>query len=842
MLRPNYIFQNPDRPEGRATGEEAESKQEKINPKLKQFYEVKTKIEPFYSGGKLSVLSACHFACQCGPTIKIISTTKSTPLGKEADDVIEVDEKAEELEGNDQDDKKEDKNEGFKVINTYECEMDEILSFDASCLPHVLLTAHKSNLLRLWDLNDTTQPPKPVKLIRSYHNTPIIHVAIESSQNISSRGENVTSVGELSTGENPFANVRWATVAGSVVKVWEMGGNQVSRAIKVDNIASIGFVKWGCHGKPRLYAAERKIYVIEMSDETKQYEVVSSCEGHFSQITGIEWSGENNNLMISVGRDNVMILWDMEITFNRLKTIQLPGSVESIILTSPSDLYLALSPSSVRYYNIPSQKLSTSSVLNLGKDETIISFHPSVQSESQGGEFWISTLASSVYKVNTKIGGDYPNLQISKQFVGTLDEIFAVALWSNMKVAVANNTSIIRVYSLESGSCSFLRGHTDIVLSLSVQKNWLISGSKDNRIIFWEEDSDEPKFTLAGHIASVTAVCFDPLRMIVYSAAEDTFIKAWDQTKCIQSVVAHAKEIHSVHCSPNGAMLLSASRDKTAKVWDSDTLTLIGTLKGHKKSVWDAKFSSWDQLVVTASADTTVKIWDIPGFNCIKTLQGHQSSVLQAVFINSGLQILSTSSDGTLKSWDIRTSTCISTYEQSDDKLWALDAVPDGSLIVTGSADSILTVCVDVTEAKYQESVEKKNKAVEEEQRLNNLLRKGDWQHAIRLAIELDRPFTLLKIIRDITDMNDLTFVISTLPEEHKFKLMTYIKRWNTNSRTSTEAQVLLNIFLMTTPPEELSYVDTNSVVPFTVRHFQRVQKNLQHIALVKYLAEKVVN
>lgn len=46
------------------------------------------------------------------------------------------------------------------------------------------------------------------------------------------------------------------------------------------------------------------------------------------------------------------------------------------------------------------------------------------------------------------------------------------------KVAVANNTNVIKVYALKSGSCEFLRGHKDIVLSLSTHKEWLVSGAK----------------------------------------------------------------------------------------------------------------------------------------------------------------------------------------------------------------------------------------------------------------------------------------------------------------------------------------------------------------------------
>jgi len=66
--------------------------------------------------------------------------------------------------------------------------------------------------------------------------------------------------------------------------------------------------------------------------------------------------------------------------------------------------------------------------------------------------------------------------------------------------------------------------------------------------------------------------------------------------------------------------VITSSRDKTAKIWDTESLGLVGTLKGHKKSVWDAKFSSWDQLAVTSSADTTIKVWNVVSFSCIQVI------------------------------------------------------------------------------------------------------------------------------------------------------------------------------------------------------------------------------
>ncbi len=75
----------------------------------------------------------------------------------------------------------------------------------------------------------------------------------------------------------------------------------------------------------------------------------------------------------------------------------------------------------------------------------------------------------------------------------------------------------------------------------------------------------------------------------------------------------------------------TGSRDKTAKVWDSESLKLLGSLKGHKKSVWDVKFSPWDQLVITSSADTTLKVWNIPTFECMQ--------VRWRIYVNRELQV-----------------------------------------------------------------------------------------------------------------------------------------------------------------------------------------------------------
>ena len=64
--------------------------------------------------------------------------------------------------------------------------------------------------------------------------------------------------------------------------------------------------------------------------------------------------------------------------------------------------------------------------------------------------------------------------------------------------------------------------------------------------------------------------------------------------------------------SPDGKRIVTASMDKTARLWDAATGQPIGEpLKGHDGAVWSAAFSPDGKRIVTASEDKTARIWDV---------------------------------------------------------------------------------------------------------------------------------------------------------------------------------------------------------------------------------------
>ena len=61
-------------------------------------------------------------------------------------------------------------------------------------------------------------------------------------------------------------------------------------------------------------------------------------------------------------------------------------------------------------------------------------------------------------------------------------------------------------------------------------------------------------------------------------------------------------------CRPT--RIVTASLDKTARIWDAATAKEIAVLRGHENTVTSAAFSPDGARIVTASVDKTARIWD----------------------------------------------------------------------------------------------------------------------------------------------------------------------------------------------------------------------------------------
>jgi WD40 repeat protein len=117
----------------------------------------------------------------------------------------------------------------------------------------------------------------------------------------------------------------------------------------------------------------------------------------------------------------------------------------------------------------------------------------------------------------------------------------------------------------------------------------------------------------------------------------------------------HAGPVCHAAFSPDGARIVTASTDGTARIWDSHTGQVMSTLAGHSDALYWAEFSPDGRRVVTASADETGRVWDIENGKELWRLVGHTGLVRAATFTPDGRSVMTTSGDGTLRTWNANT-------------------------------------------------------------------------------------------------------------------------------------------------------------------------------------------
>jgi len=204
-----------------------------------------------------------------------------------------------------------------------------------------------------------------------------------------------------------------------------------------------------------------------------------------------------------------------------------------------------------------------------------------------------------------------------------------------------------------------LTGHTGSVLCLQYDEKVIISGSSDSTVRVWDVESGEMVNTLIHHCEAVLHLSFNfkfcndnKLGMMV-TCSKDRSIAVWDMVSPTEInlrrvLVGHRAAVNVVDFDDK--YIVSASGDRTIKVWSTSSCEFVRTLNGHKRGI--ACLQYHDRLVVSGSSDNTIRLWDIECGACLRTLEGHEELVRCIRFDSK--RIVSGAYDGKIKVWDLQ--------------------------------------------------------------------------------------------------------------------------------------------------------------------------------------------
>jgi len=149
----------------------------------------------------------------------------------------------------------------------------------------------------------------------------------------------------------------------------------------------------------------------------------------------------------------------------------------------------------------------------------------------------------------------------------------------------------------------------------------------------------------------------------------------------------HTGSLHSAAWSRDGRRVVTASDDKTARVWDVASGRTLAVLAGHDAGLSDAAFSPDGTRIVTASYDGTARLWAAGSGAPLVTLGGHGGAVLIARFSADGAHVITTCKDGTARIFATATGALERTLAAHEDRLRIADFSPDGTHIITAGDD-----------------------------------------------------------------------------------------------------------------------------------------------------------
>lgn len=744
-----------------------------------------------------------------------------------------------------------------KIVHSIEQDdQEDITSFALSPDDEILVTASKALLLKQWDW----KLAQCTRSWRAIHTVPVASMTFDPTSTL------------LATGG-----------CDGTIKLWDVLKQYCTHNLKGSS-GVVHLVQF--HPDPELLqlfssSTDCGIRVWDL----RSSQCVCVLKSHYSAVTSLAFSPDGGTV-VSSGRDKICTVWDLK-SRTAKRTVPVYESVEGVVLLPENKDFSCIGVQNKELHFITA---GSKGVLRVWEASTarcmfaqsLVAASPSGAEEDALEEddprclthcllLPLSSRLAAVTAEHNILLYQLPALTTQQQFVGYSDEVLDVRFLGkgDSHIVVATNSSQIKVFELATSSCQILHGHTETVLSLDVFKKGTMFAScaKDRSVRVWYMDGEGGRVSCvaqgSGHANAVGSItCSRMKESFVVSGSQDCTIKVWDLPEQTASPgkdtlllsarateKGHDKDVNSLAVSPNDKLLASGSQDRTAKLWALGDLALLGVFRGHRRGVWCVTFSPMDQVLATSSADGTAKLWSLQDFSCLKTFEGHDASVLKLIFVSRGTQLLTSGSDGLVKLWTIKTNECVKTLDAHQDKVWGLHANRQDDKMVTGSADSVITIWADVSEVEQAEEQAKQEDQIVKQQELSNLLHEKKYLKALGLAISLDQPHTVLRVIKAIRYGDDgselLERTVLKLRLDQKEAVLGYCVVWNTNARSCQEAQAVLQVLLSHLPPEELityqgARAHLEGLIPYTERHMQRISRLLQASMFLDYMWQKM--
>lgn len=235
-------------------------------------------------------------------------------------------------------------------------------------------------------------------------------------------------------------------------------------------------------------------------------------------------------------------------------------------------------------------------------------------------------------------------------------------------------------------------GLTFLVVGLGGHSIWKIINNNPN--FFIAQKAIQAYATINKHTGYINYLTISPDGKTLVSASADKSIKIWEMPsgKEVRTVIEDYLPINHFVIRQENRKIATISNNNQIKIWDFTTGKEILTISGHDSSVNHLVISPDGKKLISASADSKIKIWDFTTGKEVLTISGHESFVNYLIISPDGRKLVSADADGKIKIWDFATGKEIFTITGHDSPVNHLVISPDGKKLVSAGADGKIKI------------------------------------------------------------------------------------------------------------------------------------------------------
>ena len=237
--------------------------------------------------------------------------------------------------------------------------------------------------------------------------------------------------------------------------------------------------------------------------------------------------------------------------------------------------------------------------------------------------------------------------------------------------------------------------HDDMPLTLTPDGRYMLAACLDNRLRMWHLETGDYMRTFVGHERPVSGLAVTPDGDRAISAGWDGSVKVWrmEDGELIWNSGHFAGGFEAMALSSQGDTVVVGERwGRKARVLTlpvDDGKHARRELR-HEEHVTDVAFASERRQVISASWDKTIKVWAFESGEQLRTIRGHRWEVLSLAVLDDGPMIAAGDGDGSIKIWDICSGACLHRLNAQVPTVEKLLLSPNHELMLQAGSDAAM--------------------------------------------------------------------------------------------------------------------------------------------------------